>query len=547
MASDFSRNMKYFEDPLLKSKSFVSDNRVLNLYSALVKLEDFQKKRSLNSIPYLEGKVVEQVKELITDDLIKDFEEYMQQKVLNRTVRCWLKRGIIPFPLLRVISLRNKKPIRKLSSYIKQIDSITNNQKSTHLSLPKSFPELLSADLIYFYGYLLGDGCISRGMLMKLCDGHPNPKNMHYSLIFIRKIQDFIKKKFGLSSKITKINNKYELVLTSKSLCRFFKFFYDFKKDEGRITKPTILKDNKEKSCIFYRGLFDADAGIKTKDKYLVFKSADEKFLRICKKDLASCGVITSKICHDNLNIPFLKIYASQIYNFAKNIGFAHPKKQEVIINHLKKGCLIKKLKSVNTANLFEDKYYDLSKIKDLRLVGVQQIFRKHRKILGTQKQVAALLSTYRENIKRWENETDSVPFTYYRRLMQLNSIDLEAVLKDLSRRKVQFGKGRLKQYVTLPIKHKKSHLQLFKYLNPTKDKVIIKSYGLDNRNIDRKALFSEIEDLFNVKIIKDWHSHIICSNLISDFLSTFYEYEPSWKPVSEAEIESLKKRWASL
>jgi hypothetical protein len=539
--------MKYIEDPLFKSKKLVLYKNVLNLYSALVKIEDFENQRPLNSIPYLTGKISKKINLLISEDLIEDLEIYMQQRISKKIIRSWVNNKIIPFPLLRILSLRDKNPIRRLSEDIKLVKTITTNSKANYLRLPLLFNELFSDNLLYFYGYLLGDGCISKERVIKFCDGHQNLAKQEYSIRFLESIQRYIKGKFDLPSKLTKGGNYYELILTSKYLCRFFKFFYDFKKDKKIITKPKIIKNNKEKSCVFYRGFFDADAGIKVKDKFLTLKIIDETFLIGCKKDFIECGIPTSRISYDNRNLPFLKIYAQNLYSYAKNIGFNHPRKKEILINHLKKGCLIRKLNSVKKNNLINNKFYDLSKIPDLRIKGVSFIVKQNRRKLGTQQHVANLLLTFRENIKRWENNTDSIPFHYYLKLMKLRNFTKEKVIIDSSKRKVLFGKGNLKQLVRLPSTFKKAHLKIFKYLNPTKDRTIVKSYGLDNREINRKELLKEIEVFFGIKTVRDSSSDIISSTLISSFLSTFFNYENSWNPLSEKEIATLEKKWKVL
>ncbi len=84
--TNFLFNMKYSKDSLLKSRKLVLKNNALNLYSALVKTEDFEKKRPLNSLPYLTGKIVKKITPLVSEEVIKDLEYYMQQKLLKRTV-----------------------------------------------------------------------------------------------------------------------------------------------------------------------------------------------------------------------------------------------------------------------------------------------------------------------------------------------------------------------------------------------------------------------------------------------------------------------------
>lgn len=49
--------MNYLHDPLLKSENLLLENNVLNLYSAIVKIEDFETNRPLNSIPYISLKI----------------------------------------------------------------------------------------------------------------------------------------------------------------------------------------------------------------------------------------------------------------------------------------------------------------------------------------------------------------------------------------------------------------------------------------------------------------------------------------------------------
>jgi hypothetical protein len=119
--------MKYIEDPLFKSKKLVLYKNVLNLYSALVKIEDFENQRPLNSIPYLTGKISKKINLLISEDLIEDLEIYMQQRISKKIIRSWVNNKIIPFPLLRILSLRDKNPIRRLSEDIKLVKTITTN------------------------------------------------------------------------------------------------------------------------------------------------------------------------------------------------------------------------------------------------------------------------------------------------------------------------------------------------------------------------------------------------------------------------------------
>ncbi len=61
-----------------------------------------------------------------------------------------------------MLSLRSKNSIKKLSEFVLSVNSITNNKRSHYLKLPLIFNDLLLNDVIYFYGYLLGDGCISK-------------------------------------------------------------------------------------------------------------------------------------------------------------------------------------------------------------------------------------------------------------------------------------------------------------------------------------------------------------------------------------------------
>lgn len=538
--------MKYSEDPLLKSSKILLEKDILNLYSALVKIEDFETGRPLNSIPYLTCKTASVIKHLISNRSIKDFEKYIQQKIHRKTIKYWINNNIIPFPFLRVISLQYKNPVKKLSNYIIHIDKITDIHRKSNLKLPKFYTELLSDDILYFYGYLLGDGCISKNRVIRLCDGHPKTKYVHYSFKHLNSIQNFLKNKFNLYSKLSRYETKCYLTLVSKPFSRFLKFFYGYKKDVGFITKPEIIGDNTLKSKILYRGIFDADSGIKEKDKFLTLKCKDEKFLKSCIHDLVDYGVNTSRICYDNFNTPFFKIYAHNLLNYAEHIGFYHLRKQNTLIAHLKRGCLIKRLESVNFNNMVGN-FYNLSKIRDLRIKGVSDTFKEYRRELGTQEKVAMLLNTFRGNVKRWENNTNTIPFYYYFELMKLVGFTLEEVLDDLSKRMVLFcqcNQGGIRHWIKLPIVFKDSDLIIFRYLTPAKTKVVVKSYGINDRHFVKEKQFNQIEELFGIKISRDSRSYILSSTLISSFLSTFYNYTNSWNPLPKEKIAELRKSW---
>ena len=389
----------------------------------------------------------------------------------------------------------------------------------------------------------MGDGCISKEKIIKLCDGHPDHQYLQDSIEFIKTYQEYLEKEFKVHAKITILKNQVELVVASKWLCRFFKFFYEFQKDIEKITKPQIIENYAELSKIFYKGMFDADSGIKIKDKFLCFKSKDEKFVKKCKKDLLDYGIFTGEIAYDNCKIPALKIYAHNLLAFAENIVFNHPRKQKILIEHLKKGCSIKQLRKVKKHNLINNTFYDLNQIQDLKIKGIAKTFKKYRQKIGTQKQVAKLLETCRGNIKRWENNNSSIPFKQYINLAELNGITIEDCLKNLKKESL-FSKGALKKFVKIPIKFQKSHEKIFELLSPRKNTTCIKMYCTNHQNINKEKLISAIEKRFKVKVVKDAGSLVIHSNLLADFLNTFYEYAPSWEPITEKRILKLKQKW---
>jgi len=169
------------------------------------------------------------------------------------------KRPISIKKFLILIEISNYN-LKDLSSEIeKLINGVATGSGANRKII--QLPFVLTQNLSYFLGYLLGDGCL---------------KSKEWTIFFvdeykeqIQKIQDKGYVLFGIKGKINHMVNQTELYIYSKSLWLFFNKLFEIpsgKKKEIHI--PQIIQKNPEYHISFLQGFVDADGGLCRVEEY---------------------------------------------------------------------------------------------------------------------------------------------------------------------------------------------------------------------------------------------------------------------------------------
>jgi len=150
---------------------------------------------------------------------------------------------------------------------------------SYHIELTKKdiskgivLPKILTNELAYICGILVGDGSISKRIEKNeysiKCVGNPKDEKDLYHKIIGPRFNDI----FGFTPEIRLMdsNTTYGLRIHSKTLFRFFTevIGLHYGRKDQKLNIPRIIKENPELTTYFIRGLFDTDGCISFKKKY---------------------------------------------------------------------------------------------------------------------------------------------------------------------------------------------------------------------------------------------------------------------------------------
>lgn len=312
--------------------------KILNLFLAFVKKEDFIKQDKINQP--LQKTVYVKISEKLTNILDKYFSD--KQEIINllenyscrrsnlkKAIKKWFKNRIFPFVLLRILSKDEKEFLK----FLKEIEYFTDFLNKSRFNCPKILNYLLDKKIVYLIGCSVGDGNIDKaGKRWTLVDGHSKKEKVVFSKIFVSNLMVLLKN-FINQCEIRECETKYVLRVNNKLFCRFLNFFFGLpfgRKKDIILTKPFILNFNKnDLEKYFWRGCFDTDGGI-NKQGAIELCSSDNNLLNECDKYLRFIGMNPKRRRHSSV------IRAQDLKKFTY-IGFSHPRKQKEFLDILKR------------------------------------------------------------------------------------------------------------------------------------------------------------------------------------------------------------------
>lgn len=341
-------------DPLLNEK-FILDSGIINIFKILSSY-----KPTINNLT-IHYKLNNNCKDLIltllkskfnnvdnaADILLKGLECYKNKKYASKIKEKWrikhnLIVGRITLEYARVISIiltkTKKESIDLFNRLLMQARCLMS--KNEVITIP-----VLNNDLAYLSGVICGDGHIDKKLReLIIVDGHRENRLCIYSNEFLNGINSLIKRNFSWNGVVVKNKTCFVLRCDSAFVCRVMHCLYNIPKGNKsrKIKVPEIVKGT-SKEGLFWRGMFDTDGGVRIKNKQIKLSTISQKinreFINFCKKE----RIITFN-SQSGKNAYMICIAEESIPNFVERIGISHPRKQNNLIEYLKKGASYKKV-----------------------------------------------------------------------------------------------------------------------------------------------------------------------------------------------------------
>jgi len=516
-----------------------------NIFSSLIKANDFTKKVPLHNMPYATGSRLEKILHKMLKDLPeltenkhiflrRYFKKYMKQNLVKqwKYYKKWFEKKRFPLPFLRVIAFlySKKKKIDEeqvLVKVIKNIDKIVNAKGEGALYVPKNLGYILNERKAYFVGASFGDGCLLQDENQwTMTDGHQNIKVLPYSYTFLKNIKMLLKKEFGVIGVIRKgLGRKYVLIINNKFFCRLLNFFYGIPFGEKKnLEQPLIFNLSKNINKLekkFFAGLIDTDGSIfENSANIRIELSHSNKLIDQLNQFLTSKNILSTT----SVNLPSKSLFVptKSFKKFLKLINLEHPYKKLLAYNNLKKGSTERFLIKIKKKPFYK---FLLKNSNRLRIYGAGEIIKNLReKTKVTSVELSNILNVSRGTIKSWEENANSIGIKTLFDIAELSDFNILKIINFLQRRKILWSYGRTK--VKLPCSLNKVK-GLAQFIRPGHSYVYIINRG----NEDREEVINELQNLFGIMPAYEISKNVyrFNSEILRDYFNFFFRYEKAW------------------
>jgi len=328
----------YKEDKLLKDKN--------SIYACLVKKKDIKDKNFTLRTPTLNIKNKDIIIKL-TKKKYGNFDKGFLEFIKNLEVYTKIKFVSIYKAKYRYLKLFNKS---KANIIFLRVISLCLNESLfgdvIEINNLRLCPKKINRNISYLVGVINGDGHLRKSeTLLEITDGQSDKEKLKSSKEYFEIIDELIKKEFNVSGKKFKTENEWRYNLNNKWLCRYINYF--FKVPFGRKSEIIYFPNNLKKyESEFWRGIMDTDGFIDEKTKSIKIKSNSNKLIKqfegFCSRNKISFYTKEEK------EAKAVNLFSESLYKYAEVIGFSHPRKKNILIQHLKRGPNYKVLISYN-------------------------------------------------------------------------------------------------------------------------------------------------------------------------------------------------------
>lgn len=546
---DEAKNPKnYLTVKNLKSKLIFLDKSILNIYSALIKRNDFEKSKNkkyyvLRRLPYLYGKKVTKIFLNYINKLYNKNNGYkkLREEIANycqlnnrinlKNFKEWIIKNNIPLIAARVVASKSKQEYKILANLIKHTEKIIS--VGTHgFYPPPTIEECLTDKNIYFIGAAYGDGGFCSENLWHFCDGGKE-EDLIFAKQYVKNIATIIKLVYKINTiQVKKLGNQFVIDLPNKFFTRYLNFFFDlpYDKKEDKLDLPKLItKYKQEKVNIFYRGLCDTDGSYRKFSNNFTLGMRQNTLLNNFAKFLNKNKIkhTTRKTISHTLHI---NVGTENLNKFAEIIGSSHPRKQSILSNQLKKGPTHNSFKGIKRENIVSN-LFDITKLKKLR------IYNNHDLLANiTINDIIKKSKVHRQTAHNWKKGKSTIPLEKLKNLLQKPKLEL---LQILSKKKHNFTIGTTgSNKAHLPIKITEDIIKYASCVRSNKRGLYLNI----RKNPNALNYKKEIEDLFKINFKYTKSKEFQCNSQIANtFFNTFFDYNKSWYSYNNSEIEKLK------
>lgn len=245
-----------------------------------------------------------------------------ESKLKNKRADKLNKGDLIASPRKLYINGKNVEvDLRNHSCLIQELDNFYVLKGKTN-SLIIKFPKKITSDLAEFIGMIIGDGHLDE----KKLEFHNSCNELREKYISLLKIFDVKYREF--KSRTTTV-----VQVSSRILSRILKEVFEIpfgKKSDKVVIPQIILKSDNEILSSFLRGYFDCDGYVPKDRRDLELVTASKLMSEHLRLALLRFG-ITCFVKLKKINEVYyyrILIRGDFVNNFAKEIGFFHPKKK---------------------------------------------------------------------------------------------------------------------------------------------------------------------------------------------------------------------------
>ncbi len=236
------------------------------------------------------------------------------------------------------------------------------------------FPKESNKDLMWLFGFYLGDGYITK-------DKKKDKMRLHFAIpdnqIELKeKVKEVIKRYFGYT---IRTEDKFRISINSTKIALFFKENGFYGKAYTKKLPSWINTIPKEQKLSLIAGYIDSDGTVRKKEKDAVITSVNYDLLQQIKELCVYCGYDTSKITtfksKDVTNEKIFRIgHRLQITGKTKDLPCVHPIKKQRLLSRITgfgkhnsiHGTTIRKYCSDNVG---------FSKIEDIKYIGKERTY----------------------------------------------------------------------------------------------------------------------------------------------------------------------------
>ncbi len=494
-----------------QSKIFLK-NDILNLYSIMVRKNDFLAgERLIQRLPYVS--LPPDLASSLRKPSLKLAERchyYFQDTAINYSIKKWQQKIIdytekqhrLPFPLFRMSDFWQDFLMQKYVPFQ------SARGETFHL------PTILSKDLAYFLGVVIGDGHLN----------YYNIELVDFSQEHTIMLQKLAMKLFGIEGAISGEKKVWLLHLNNKWLVRLANFLTDQPitgKKYHALREPLIFTSDENLRWEFWNGVLDADGSYKSQ---INFCSSSKKFIEAFGSFLDSYNFDYKirELTSDLGNGYSLNIKAKHKHFFSQFIQPRHPIKQEDFSQHLNrqsnknlnnptfKRMYIKDINPQTLVTINDTAFFNFELIPMLNVTNCTSYLRKSRETnQWTQQDLANFLEIQKGRLAAYEY-TGNLPIAYLVKLLPIIPKSTPHLMLFLKRNKHNYFRSR-KTIAKLDLEPTSSLLSLMKSLVFCKDYITIKN---------KRPIITELKDQFEIEIVK---KNLIKNSVLHRFIKTFF------------------------